>query len=830
MRRPGELFLLLFVFALTAFAVVVVWPGDPTRYLPDVIPWPKGQGLKIGDFDRRAMRLGLDLKGGTYVLLEADVTALPPGTDVDQAMEGARQVIEQRVNAFGVAETEIQREGRYRLSVQLPGISPQEARELIGRTARLEFLEPQLDANGNYLCRADDGTQFSVPQSAFFPNLDRQTGRLLCLGLEGQQGEVMLQPAMCRQTCREDIRGIPLTGAELQPNSRVETNPQGAGVVVTLNFRSRGAAILQDVTRRLVGRPLAIALDGQVIAAPTVRQELSDAAIIEGLTLNEARRLAVQLNSGALPVPMRVVQETQVDATLGDTTVRHSIQAGILGVMGVMAFMVLVYRLPGVVAALALVTYASVLLLIFKLWPVTLTLAGIAAFVLSVGMAVDANILVFERLREELRAGRTLAAAVEAGFDRAWTSIRDSNVSTLITCGILWWFGDQFNASLVKGFALTLAIGVLVSMFSAITVTRTYLRALVGTPLSRNLWLFGAERPRPAAAAAAAERRPFVIPFVERRWLYFAISALVLVPGVISLMVPPALKPGIEFTSGTTFTVRFQQPPDPEAVRALLAELGHPQARVQVADNGDYILRLGEMQGAVNVPPVGPPPPSERDTIEEAMRQRFGDFQVRNFDTVSEIVSRSIGRNSAIAVGVAAAAILLYISFAFRHLPRPYRYGIAAVVALLHDVLFVIGAFSIFGKVFGMEVNTMFITGMLTAAGFSVHDTIVVFDRIRENMGRYPGEPFADVVNTSLTETLVRSLNTSLTLIITVVAMLLLGGTAVQTLLLVMLLGTVTGTYSSIFVASQVLVSWEEGDFARLFRRLLPRRPVPVEV
>ncbi|HXG42546.1 MAG TPA: protein translocase subunit SecD [Dehalococcoidia bacterium] len=825
MRRPSDLLLLLFVLGLTAFAVVVVWPGDPTRYLPDIIPWPRGQGLKIGDFDRQAMRLGLDLKGGTYVLLEADVTALPPGTDIDQAMEGVKQVIEQRVNAFGVAETEIQREGRYRLSVQLPGISPQEARDLIGRTARLEFLEPQLDSAGNYLCRAADGSQFTAAPG-LTPSFDRTTGRILCLGSEGQAGDLLLQPAMCRQDCPPDVRGIPLTGAELESNSRVETNPQGTGVVVTLNFRSRGATILQDVSRRLVGRPLAIALDGQIIAAPVVRQELSGSAVIEGLSLGEARRLAVQLNSGALPVPMRVVQETQVDATLGDTTVRHSIQAGILGIMGVMAFMVLVYRLPGVVAALALVTYASVLLLIFKLWPVTLTLAGIAAFVLSVGMAVDANILVFERLREELRAGRSLASAVEAGFDRAWTSIRDSNISTLITCGILWWFGDQFNASLVKGFALTLAIGVLVSMFSAITVTRTYLRALVGTPLARNLWLFGAERPR---AAPSPERGPFVIPFVERRWLYFAISALVLVPGLISLMVPPALKPGIEFTSGTTFTVRFQEPPDPEAVRSLLAELGHPQARVQVADNGDYILRLGEMRGAINVPPVGPPPPSERDSIEEALRQRFGDFQVRNFDTVSEIVSRSIGRNAAIAVGVAAAAILLYISFAFRHLPRPYRYGIAAVVALMHDVLFVIGAFSIFGKVFGMEVNTMFITGMLTAAGFSVHDTIVVFDRIRENMSRYPGEPFADIVNTSLTETLVRSLNTSLTLIITVVAMLLLAGTAVQTLLLVMLLGTVTGTYSSIFVASQVLVSWEEGDFGRLFRRLFPRRPVPVE-
>jgi protein-export membrane protein SecD/preprotein translocase SecF subunit len=828
MRQRNDLWLLAFIVALTAFAIVVVWPGNPNRYLPDFIPWPKGQGLKIGGFDRQEMRLGLDLKGGTYILLEADPARIPPGVDIDAAMEGAKNIIEQRVNAFGVAETEIQREGRYRLSVQLPGIRPEEARELIGRTALLQFLEPRInEATGNLVCRAPDGSEFETPLQATY--LDREQGKVLCLGPTGQMGELIVEPARCRRDCRPDIVGVPLTGNLLQPNSQVVPDPGGRGFQVTLNFNSRGAAILSDVSGRLVGYPLVIALDEEMIASPIVQQRLTESSVITGLDLNEARRLRVQLNSGALPVPMRVVQQTEVDATLGDATVRHSIQAGIIGILAVMAFMVLIYRLPGVVAALALVTYASTLLLIFKLWPVTLTLAGIAAFVLSVGMAVDANILVFERLKEELRGGRNLATAIRAGFDRAWPSIRDSNVSTLITCGILWWFGDQFNASLVKGFALTLAIGVLVSMFSAITVTRTYLRLLLLTPLARRPWLFNVE-PARRLTASGERRRSLPLDFVKRRGLYYVLSVLILVPGLISLMVPPALKPGIEFTSGTTMTVRFEDPRvSAEAVRAALADLGHPDARIQVTDAGDFIIRLGDLEGAVNVPPVGPTPPSERDTLEEALRDRFGPFRVTNFDTVSEIVSRAIGRNAAIAVAVAAAAILLYISWAFRGVPNPLRYGVAAIIALMHDALFVVGAFSILGKLFGTEVNTMFITGLLTVIGFSVHDTIVVFDRIRENRGRYPDYPLAEVVNASLTETLVRSLNTSLTLLITVVALMLLGGGTIQELLLVMLLGTVTGTYSSIFVASQVLVSWEEGDLARLWRRLFPRRPVPAE-
>ncbi len=622
--------------------------------------------------------------------------------------------------------------------------------------------------------------------------------------------------------------------------------------MVAIEFNRQGSIIFEDVTRRLdrpdpePGYPLGIFLDEELIGAPSVQQAIAGGrSVITGLSAGEAKRLAVQLNAGALPVPLRVIQETQVDATLGDETVRHSVQAGEIGIIAIMAFLILYYRLPGVLAALALVVYGSTVLMIFKLGPiigpVTITLAGIAAFVLSVGMAVDANILVFERLKEELRAGRSLVAAIEAGFDRAWTSIRDSNVSTLITCGILWWFGDQFNAALVKGFALTLAIGVLVSMFSAIIVTRTFLRLLVGTPLARNLWLFGAEAVRPRAVAAEAipdgvpsrrgRSRPFALDFVGRRGFYYLLSLVILIPGIVSLLVPPSLKPGIEFSAGTTFTVAFEsQAIGENDVRSAFADLGHPEARVQKTSGGDFIIRLGELS-IPPAPPVGPAPPSERDRIEAGLRERLGDLRVTNFATVSEIVSREIGRNAAIAVGAAAVAILAYITFAFRRVAKPWRYGIAAIIATLHDALFVLGAYSIFGKAFGMEVNTMFITALLTVIGFSVHDTIVVFDRIRENVARNPGVPFAEVVNASLTETLARSINTSMTVVFAIAALLLLGGVTIQSFLVVLLVGVVSGTYSSVFIASQVLVSWEHDDLGRLLKRIFPMlRPAEAEV
>src|SRR2546426_943868 len=526
MRNRWNQLVLGGILTLTVFSILVVWPGWPKRYLPDFIDYPEGPLLDVGP---NAMKLGLDLKGGAYVLTEADTSALPAGTSVDDAMDVARSIIENRVNKFGVSETEVTREGKNRLAVQLPGIAPEEAASLIGKTALLEFREPTRDDAGKIVCVKNDGSgaEFAVePNQTAESTGDKGVKRSVCNSPSGETGEVKWKPAV---------------------------------------------GVIQGQARVLTGR---------------------------------------FLKAGALPVPLHTIQTSEVDATLGETTLVRSVQAGMIGILAVMVFMILYYRLPGVLASLALVTYISTLMMIFKLGPligpVTITLAGIAGFVLSVGMAVDANILVFERMKEELRGGRALPQAIEHGFDRAWSSIRDSNVSTLITCGILWWFGDQFGANLVKGFALTLGLGVLISMFSAIIVTRTLLRLLVGTPLARNMALFAPD----LAVRRVAAGTPFIFDFVRRRGFYFLLSGAILVPGVISLIVPPALKAGIEFSSGATMTIAFDNANiSDNALHDAFTALGHSEARGQKTSNGSVLIRRRAPKGPTGAP-AGAGPPS----------------------------------------------------------------------------------------------------------------------------------------------------------------------------------------------------------------------------
>jgi preprotein translocase subunit SecD len=435
--------------ALTVFSVIVVWPSTPSRYLPGDF-WPEGRGLKIGGFERETMRLGLDLRGGSRIVVQAD----PPDNydgSLEEALDVARDVLERRVNEFGVAEAEIQTVSGNRIEVQVPGMTIDRAERLIGRTAQLKFM------------------------------VINEAGQLV--------------PA----TGVIDGETIEMTGQHIKNNTRPLR--QQFDYSVAFQTTDVGAKLMEQITSRALqfpegsaGNLLLIYLDEEEISRASVRGVISNEGVITGQgTFTAARELSKQLNAGALPIPLRIIQSQEVSATLGEDSVQKSVHAGEIGLIAVALFMILYYRLPGLLAAGALGVYTAVVLMVFKLWPVTLTLSGIAAFVLSVGMAVDANILIFERMKEELRRGRTLNTAIDIGFRRAWNSIRDSNISTLITCLILYWFGDQFGAALVKGFALTLAVGVLVSMFSAITVTRTFLKMVVGTRLAKSAWLFNAE-------------------------------------------------------------------------------------------------------------------------------------------------------------------------------------------------------------------------------------------------------------------------------------------------------------------------------------------------
>ncbi len=321
----------------------------------------------------------------------------------------------------------------------------------------------------------------------------------------------------------------------------------------------------------------------------------------------------------------------------------------------------------------------------------------------------------------------------------------------------------------------------------------------------------------------------------KRKWFYI-FSAVLLVPGLISLLIPPRLQPGIEFTSGTTFSFRFAEEASRGQVEDLLAEIGFGEVRVQSTGNNEYLVQTDEIEGSSSAPSVGPARPAERERIEAELGERFGGLvdtqgnpttQFIEFSSVSAAVSRDIGKNAAIAVVVAAVAITLYISWSFRNVPNSLRYGMSAMIALLHDVVLVVGVFSILGKFFNVEVNTFFITGLLTVVGFSVHDSIVVFDRIRENVGRGVIKTFPDTVNHSLLQTMGRSFNTSLTLIFSILALLLLGGDSIRDFLLVLLIGLTAGTYSSVFIASMFLVTWEQGDIPRTWRRLTGRAAAP---
>jgi preprotein translocase subunit SecF len=319
-----------------------------------------------------------------------------------------------------------------------------------------------------------------------------------------------------------------------------------------------------------------------------------------------------------------------------------------------------------------------------------------------------------------------------------------------------------------------------------------------------------------------------MLDFAGKRWWYLGFSMIFFVVAAIALAIPPHLRPGIEFTSGSSFTFAFERAVKQDDLRLTMASLGHGEARIQGAGANEYLIRTRELQGAPSLGSAsGPVPPGEIDQIQSAIQDRFGPVTRQDFSTVSSTVSTEIARNATIAVFVASMAILIYISLAFRHLPKPWLFGAAAVIALLHDAFIILGLFSILGKWRGTEVDTGFITALLTVIGFSVHDTIVVFDRIREKVTHDPFIPFEEAVNASLTETLARSLNTSFVVVLTVISLLLIGGVTIRNFLLVLLVGIISGTYSSIGIASQLLVAWENNDFGRFFRRLAGRKQEP---
>lgn len=410
---------------------------------------------------KKPTKLGLDLVGGSRIMLEAQTTPSVPKITPD-TMSRLQTAIENRVNKLGVSETTVAQVGEKRLLVEIPGVmDSKEAEQILGKTAQLEFKQPVLDENGK------------------------------------QKMDQMGQPLW---------ESAGLTGEDLK-DANLSTNQAGQWTV-NLEFNAKGATTFGELTSKLVEKPMAIYFDGDQISAPVIREPIyGGRAEISGgdsgFSPEEAQRMVDLLKAGALPVPSDIIQENTVGPTLGATSIEKSKFASVVGIGLVMLFMIMMYAVPGIIADIALIVYGLILFALFKIFGVVLTLAGIAGFVLSIGMAVDANILIFERTKEELRAGRNLFTAINSGFDRAWTSIFDSNMTTILTCVILYFLGT----SVVKGFALTLFIGILVSLFTAVTVTRNMMHIIFGTGELKYPKLFGLKKEEIGQAAVFEETK-----------------------------------------------------------------------------------------------------------------------------------------------------------------------------------------------------------------------------------------------------------------------------------------------------------------------------------
>jgi SecD/SecF fusion protein len=611
----------------------------------------------------------------------------------------------------------------------------------------------------------------------------------------------------------------------------------GVTPVVAVKFNAEGAKLFEEITEDNIGKRVAIFVGGNLVSSPTVNAKISGGeAIISGsFDLEGAQELARDLNTGAIPAPIILAGQYSIGPNLGHAALVSSLKAAALGLVMLALYMMAYYRFSGVLANVALIVYSTLLIFLIKsslpMWlalifafviycgtlakiysseeklvektlsfvvatfalfflsfllssPVVLTLAGVAGIVLSVGMAVDANVLIFERIKEEVRAGKSYIKAVEEGFDKAWSSIRDSNFSSLITCGILYFFGS----SIIRGFALNLAAGILISMFTAITVTRGMLVLADKVPNKNMRLLFGAGK---------GDKERKTIDFISKSKVWFAISAVLVVVSVGSIATK-GLNAGIDFTGGTLMEVQIPEAElDTKDKVAEIVEGAVGSEDVSVVSSGDnsFLIKTKYIQEGTH------------EVILQRLMNDFGsEIEESRFTTVGPTISDSLKTKAVVALVIALIAIIIYIALTFRNIPKgysPWKFGLSAMVALTHDVIITLGVFSIFG----LQVDALFITALLTVIGFSVHDTIVVFDRVRENLkgSVVKKGQFAKICNESLTQTLARSINTSISTLLTLVALLILGSPSIFEFVLALVIGIGIGTYSSIFIASPTL-------------------------
>ncbi len=667
-----------------------------------------------GTGSARNIKTGLDLSGGVSITYQA------VGDDISQEdMDDTVYKLQQRVDGYS-EESQVYQEGSDRINVEIPGVTDaNQILEELGQPGSLEFQ----DSDGNVVLEGTD--------------------------VESAEGGV------------------------------IQNQTTGANeYVVELNLTSEGTEKFATATEENLNQQIAIVYDGEVISAPTVNNVISNGqAQITGMSsLEEARQLASSIRIGSLKVELEELRSNVVGAQLGEAAIRTSLIAGGIGIALVAVFMIAVYLLPGVAAALALVIYVGLELVMLNAFDLTLTLPGIAGIILSIGMAVDANVIIYARIREEIGAGRSVRTAIKTGFQKALSAILDGNITTLIAAAVLWLMGTGS----VKGFAMTLALGIVLSMFTALVISRLIVNAFYAVGL-RDAKFYGTQKERKT------------IDFVGKRKIFFAISIILVLLGPIGMAgfkaaQGQALNYSLEFVGGTSTSVTFNEDMTieeiDEQVKPVIQEVtGDAEIQAsKVAGSNQVIFKTRSLDM------------NERNELNQKLEETFdvSEDQI-TAESISSTVSSEMRRDAVIAVAIATVCMLIYIWFRFKDI----RFASSAVLALVHDVL-VVFAFYVLSRT---SVGNTFIACMLTIVGYSINATIVIFDRIRENLKTArKNQDLAEIVNMSITQTLTRSIYTSLTTFITIFVLFLLGVSSIREFAMPIMVGIVCGAYSSVCI------------------------------
>ncbi len=819
-------------------------------------------------------RLGLDLKGGVELVYKGEPTPQVP-TVTPEALDRSLDIIRSRVDQLGVGEPEIQRSGADQISVGLPDVQNiARAKDQVGTPAQLYFYDwernvltpdgrtvaPQLPGQNPDAQRISQGagtagqgqTLYDAvllasrqPPAAsdagasrrgsayylfdrdhrYLAGPERSRRDLLSAidrtslpagseVLTVPQGYVVLQAAA--QTANERVPvddpsarfyvlrdRVALSGNDIKDPQQGYNETQQPDV--EFRFSDAGKKAFHDVTREISQRGtdlrlpgvdptsvlqhFAVALDGRLISVASIDpQQLPDGidgengAIIEGgFTIQSAQDLANLIKLGALPIQLRLISQSQVSATLGKQALDEGLVAGAVGLAIVALFLILYYRALGVIATVALGIYAIYVYALIKLVPITMTLPGIAGLILTIGVAADANIVIFERVKEELRAGKSVPVAISTGYRKGLTAIIDANVVTVMTAFILF----MLATAGVKGFAFMLGVGTLVSLFTAVMATQAILGTLGRSRIFSN----------PAAVGAHMAGRRWTFDFMGKSKWFFSMSGIILLIGALSIG-GKGLNFGIDFTSGTRITTALAQPASDSQVRSLLQANGINDAKIQRVVNKD----LGSNVVQISTEQLQP---TKVDSVKARLDAAFGGTSSFSSTSVGPTFGKTVANNAIVAIIASLLVISAYIALRFQ-----WKFAVPVLIALMHDILITGGIYSLTGR----EVTSATIAALLTILGYSLYDTIIVFDRVRENMPRMPRAAFSQIANRSMSEVLTRSLATSFSTALPILALMLFGGETLRDFAFALLVGVISGAYSSIFIATPVLTAWKERE------------------